>query len=997
MIFKILDSMNEIERLMLVLERTQKKDTINDSTLINNEMEINLNTKNDSKLDNSALVDQIWHIICRHSLFNDVVDEVKDESNERLQAKELISKLNEEIDRDMKNSINVSSLSLPLGFEDSNKHLERIKKDKFNRQAWQNLLRSIQTVPVTHCRNVWSCFRQLYPRSGHYISKYASLEVKHSIEMKTFQDRTKAVLRLIQLFEYHLPLCNSTELYTIFLKWIKTFNTSNSGNISKWSITWGIFPNSCITTCFEKAIYNVGDAFDSADLWLDYIQWKNSMQDDPLTQVKWTKGIYMRLLQTPLKKIEDIRTGFDNFCRTTTHKIAQVPESIDRIHRRVIKTLIPERNKLETALNPLYLPTHIQSPDISGRWIDDSSPNNDFTHWFTWQNLITIEKENHQLALMTPNAHQYIPTSRVKYLLKLRLSYFPFSLACWVEWIQWIEHYDQNRNEVIHELLEMIKIFPLIPLPLFMLTNYNLRKINKHIESIVASEDQLRYKCFISKLKKALADSVSKLKNITYSQGNVSPIFSKNIKESVEYIKSLFITHLVWMQWANKTFSNKNELAIKVIARHALSESLVSQEGSDKLISESSVIKMFIQFTETLSSAIIKINNKHNLNEHSFVYKMIETAVGTVSLYFNHFFIQWIKLTLEISPLSSEEKGKNVLYIYSGWIALLRDSIVPKLIQFPNDMKFNIVNSSFYEVGRLIYKAYPQFNNAIKEQFGILEDIVNGNSTFFHNNELNKLKYWSNEKTQISGTQPPILLNTNLLEYIKQWSQINNMESTTLDCKVNNSGTKSLTTLPLSLNNKSIKKSEILSLIHPNFKKWKDAAEVISDLDNVNLNARTPTAAYKLKFSTSLMSKPLLDSYSAKNINSSNPISIDIYKKYAEAIKLDQLNDSNLIPNIDLINSKFLVSVPDVPLSFTETSFKSLPVFPNTFNYYTYRRKSERENMQYKYQNTKFISEASQDHDLASDANLTLIPSKNDAIRNFIEISTYNPRMQGKI
>jgi len=243
--------------------------------------------------------------------------------------------------------------------------LEKIMFDKFNEDAWKDILNEIMDKPIDEVRYLYDQFFELFPTAGKYWKDYADRE----IEAKNYTNAEN-------IFRKSLEMCPNIHLWNCYLNYVVKIVGQKPNTMEH------------ISKAYEFSLSMVGKDISSNQIWMDYInfvqQQKIQSQTDEELKLNVLRRLYTNALTNPMHKLEDIRTEYEKFENNVNPNTAkQYLIDLDPKFNLARSTYREKKNYLDgISRNALALPPKINPKDQEQARL--------------WKRLLRFEKKKSQ-------------------------------------------------------------------------------------------------------------------------------------------------------------------------------------------------------------------------------------------------------------------------------------------------------------------------------------------------------------------------------------------------------------------------------------------------------------------------------------------------------------------------------------------------------------------------------------------------------------------------
>jgi cleavage stimulation factor subunit 3 len=142
-----------------------------------------------------------------------------------------------------------------------------------------------------------------FPRSAKFWKKYIEFNIPFNESKK-----------IEELFNQCIEKCRSIELWELYLSFIKNTSIKSSQNAQPEQID---LKRKKIENAYEKAIANIGMAFNSYSIWKEYINfirsWPEISVGDAGRKLNTLRKIYQFALTIPMEQLDDIWNEYELF------------------------------------------------------------------------------------------------------------------------------------------------------------------------------------------------------------------------------------------------------------------------------------------------------------------------------------------------------------------------------------------------------------------------------------------------------------------------------------------------------------------------------------------------------------------------------------------------------------------------------------------------------------------------------------------------------------
>lgn len=295
-----------------------------------------------------------------------------------------------------------------------------LESDILNVDAWTGLLNEIDGFPLAAVRSIWLLALYYFPSCGTlclwYLRKEIS-ELSHSPSLSqclSEDDAKKAFKscsRILGTFYRHLPLCLDCRLYELFFAFLQQHVEPDQVSLLElYRVT------------LQR---DVGEHLSSTPIWHGYIALKCTSIANSHDRREWKKKILLRMLQTPLKDLDEVKKSYDYFIvseyrgRLSPEEKGEVEKSYNRSRaaaQELSKMMQIVRSLTEGSL---FLPRPI---NLDSKLEGSQS---EMELWVGWQGVLEYVKRRFVLHESLLDFERYLR------FLFMRASFFPFQIDSW--------------------------------------------------------------------------------------------------------------------------------------------------------------------------------------------------------------------------------------------------------------------------------------------------------------------------------------------------------------------------------------------------------------------------------------------------------------------------------------------------------------------------------------------------------------------------------------
>lgn len=338
-------------------------------------------------------------------------------------------------------------------------YTQRIHDNVYDTEAWQRLFTAIGQFPIASVRQVWQAALHTFPTSATLAVEYLRREFAEVRVMPRLRDCAeeddvkavlKATLRVLNAFYRHLPITFSTDLYELFFTFAQERVEPDAGSL-----------DALYRCCLRR---DVGHVPSSTKLWVQYLEWRATTFTDAMRRRDWVKEMYLRILQIPLLRLDDVKASFEKFVSVDLKGRFQFDEKIEMEKRftrakaeaieiEALMTLtrvtgVPPRlhpAAIQTAQPPrLLLPRRLAALDGSGAAVGWSLADLELELWAAWQSLMERVARPFWTAARSELRHY----SRCRNFLLMRACLFPHQIDSWTSLVFFALHKQPALGEV---------------------------------------------------------------------------------------------------------------------------------------------------------------------------------------------------------------------------------------------------------------------------------------------------------------------------------------------------------------------------------------------------------------------------------------------------------------------------------------------------------------------------------------------------------------------
>ena len=420
----------------------------------------------------------------------------------------------------------------------------------FQTDQWQQLLDAIEPLPVLHTRDVYLRFLQLYPRNGFYAAHYLAAEIRalraslegatpvtYFIEVDDLTSHGIAAVpvlldawRVVDLFQHHLPLCMSSELYDVFFDFASTMIGLDDVSMNEQ---------------FEACLFrHLAYAIDNTPLWLRYLDWRAPKIADFQRRQEWMRAIYHRILSMPVINLSMVRERYDEWeAALKDGRKFRLEERLEQQCRRAQTSLFPQKWALHKRRNPKFLARPLvktnSTADASSKYAAD------FEEYALWKAIIDEESDRERQG-----SNEQDHARRLGYYLRWRLCFFSFDVTCWMEAAL---HY--HRSGMFPQAREVLEE-AIAQLPGQLLIHFAFADVLLCDFRDVAAGHEL-FRGLIATLTRTSLQALN-------SKTPGAPESFDGLKEK------MCLAYLTWMRWSRHAFRETGTWYMRLVAQHAV-------------------------------------------------------------------------------------------------------------------------------------------------------------------------------------------------------------------------------------------------------------------------------------------------------------------------------------------------------------------------------------------------------------------------------------------